>query len=251
MRKLPLFLLLFSLFFSLKSQDTDLYKTWVGEELEILDIGKKWAKYSYDVDLIQQYLVSIEEESILVLTYEHWRSGKSELDTTELVFDILRLTEDTLILAPLNYKAWRALLKKEAYLFVSKTSLYDSTFQFSNIHIRSYPEGKELLPRIEMEIDSSGLFCFHTSQRMGILKGTYFTQLPDELFSELLGLLRTAPLSHLPEQFGSVTAKETYEFIFEFEHTSRTATGNIFPLLYRPLLDFLLSLHEKIDWEKN
>ncbi|MDR2980213.1 MAG: hypothetical protein LBV02_07230 [Bacteroidales bacterium] len=244
-KKTFILLYLVSQSFLLSSQ-TSLYKTWVGEGLEVLELGEKRAKYTYDVEPLN-YLVELEEDSVLVLTTSQWRSGKAEQEVKKLAFDILRLTKDSLVLAPLNHKAWRALSKNEQYHFVSKSSLYDSSFHFRKIRLYVYPSERSTEPGIEMEIDSSGYLCFHTTQRIGVLKGTYLAQLSDELFRKLTTLAQTAPLSKLPEQFGTSPGIEIYEIIIDFDDNQRIAKGNISPYLYKPFIDFLLSIYLKAE----
>jgi len=222
-----------------------IYKIWIGENLEYLELTKKKANLDYGYHL-NDYGISYKD-SILKLIDYFWKSGKFGRQHEDYIFKVLRLTTDTLIVSPLNERARRIIDNKNEFIFVAKTKLYRTDLKFQKIFF----SGTGCLgscPGLKIEIDSTGLVYFLGEYNTDTLKGLYKGQLTDEQLEKLIDLLKVSELDRFPKGLGRAIDAPTYKFIFFYNGKKRTSEGYFVPYFNHSLLSYLLNIYKEISF---
>ncbi len=242
-----IFLVIFISISSLAYSQT-IYKIWVGENLEYLELTKRKANFDYGYHL-NDYGISYKDSLLRIIDY-FWQAGKFGRQHEDYFFKVLKLTNDTLIVSPLNERAKNVINNKEKFVFVDKTKLYKTELKFQRISF-SGTGCFGNCPTLKIEIDSTGIVNFLGEYNTGSLKGFYKGQLTPNQLAYLIELLKMSELDRFPRYLGDAIDAPNYNFKFYYNGKTRTSEGYFIPYFNHSLLNYLLNIYNDINFEKS
>lgn len=224
-----------------------IYKTWVGENLEFLQL-KKNKGYFADGDYLNNFGVSFKD-STLILVQHFYVAGKIGRQNENYVFKVVLLSKDSLIISPSNDRARSLINHKKSFVFVDKSTIYKSDLTFQKIYF-SIVSKNEINPTLKLEVDSTGLIYFLSENNTGYANGLYKGKLNNYELEELIEILKTSELDKFPISLGGGFDAPIYNFKFYFNGKTKSSRGTDIPYFNKPLKSYLLSIYDKIDFEK-
>ena len=224
-----------------------IYKTWVGENLEFLQL-KKNKGYFANGDYLNNFSVSFKD-STLTLVQHFYVAGKIGRQNENYVFKVVQLSKDSLIISPLNARASSIFKHKKSIVFVDKSIIYKPDLTFQKIYF-SIDSKNEINPTLKLEIDSTGLIYFLSENRTGYDNGLYKGKLNNYELEELIEILKTSELDKFPTSLGGGFDAPIYNFKFYYNGKTKSSRGTDIPYFNKPLKSFLLRIYDTIDFEK-
>ena len=177
MNKVPIYIVLFLLSSISTLASPTMYKTWIGEHLETLEM-KEGAGHFYGSNPLNRFGASYKNDTLTITN----NTFSTPYDYT---FKVLRLTKDTLIVSPLNANARGLIDNKNKFVFVDKAHLYTAKLKFQKVFF-SATSCYGGCPGMKIEIDSSGLVHFLAEKNVRAHYGLYEGQLSSEQLKELI-----------------------------------------------------------------
>lgn len=229
------------------SAQPSIYKAWVGEQLQYLEITSKTVNFDYGYRLDD--FGFLYNDSVLTLIDYFYTQGKIRKQHEDYVYKIIKLTDDTLVLSPLNAEAARLINNQQRITFIDRSLIYDSLFQFQKIYF-SGTGCYGNCPAMKLEIDSSGKIIFLGEYNTGVYKGLHEGYLNRQQLDSLIDLLSRSDLDRFPTILGHAIDAPTYQFKFHYNGKERTSKGYFVPCLDLPMLYYLLSIYKRVSLKK-
>ena len=191
--KILLSLVLIILACTTAGAQTTILKDWVGENMEYLKLIKK--KASYDNRYRTEEYDLRYNDSTLTLIDRYWVFGKFPPGEKEfLKFRISHLTEDTLVIEPLNESAKRITRDRSSQIFTNKEALPRRQFIFQKICFNGWINDSIT----KIEIDSTGLiYCWGKPNKKNHAR-LYTTKFSSGEMENFLKLLQDAEIYRIP-----------------------------------------------------
>lgn len=224
-----------------------IYKTWIGENLEYLEITEEKANFEFGFDLYD-YDVTYKDSTLTLIDYTY-KSRKIGRRHEKYVYKVLRLTNDSLIISPLNERASRLIHGKTVFIFVDKSLLYKTDLKFQKIFFSAGVCFGEC-PALKIEIDSTGLTYFLGEYHTGTYLGLYKGQLTKVQLDSLIEILKVSELDKFPIRLNMAMDASTYNFKFSYNDKVKTSVGDFVPYFTSPLLNYLMTIYKKIEFEE-
>ena len=243
---------LFSLYYflitlNLSYAQSTIYKVWIGENLEYLKLTQEKAKFDYGHDLYDFEVKYKDSTLTLIDTYQ--QAGKIGWQHDKYKYNILKLSNDTLIISPQNDIAKGLLDNKDIFIFSDSSLLIKKEFIFQKIFFSSGP-CYGTCPMIKIEIDSTGLVHFLGEYYTGDYIGLYKGQLNTEQLNRLIEILKLSEIDRFPTKSGLPFDAPLYNFKFYYNNKFKEFEGGYIPYFDRTLLDYMLEIYDKIKLEK-
>jgi hypothetical protein len=226
-----------------RNSSPTIFKTWIGENLEYLEIASTNAKFDYGYGL-NDYGSSFNDSTITL--YEGDKFGKQH---SEYVYKVLQLTDDSLIVSSLSEGAAMLIHGKQKFDFVDRSRLYNPDLKFQRIFF-SGTICFGTCPAFKIEIDSSGLTYFEAGANTGISPGLYKGHLSKKQLDDLVEILKSSGLDRFPTHLGSAIDAPIYSFKFHYKYKTKSSTGFFIPYFDRPMLDYLLTIYKQLSLQK-
>jgi hypothetical protein len=224
-----------------------IYKTWIGENLQYLKLTKDKANFYYGSKQ-NDYGVSYKDSTLIFIDY-FYTSGKTGRQHEDYIYKVVKLTNDTLIVSPLNDRASKLIGNKEQLLFIDKSTLYQTDLKFQRLFFSGTP-CLGSCPGMKIEIDSLGVTYFFAESNTGDYKGLYKGKLSKKQLNKLIEILKTSELDRFPTELGKPMDAPTYNFKFSYNNKIKTSNGYFVPYLDKPLLTYLLTIYKEMNFEK-
>lgn len=224
-----------------------IYKTWIGEDLQYLELNKKHARYGSI--LLWKYKVRYKD-SILTFTDPLWATGDFFKQRDKFVFKVVFFSKDTLVLIPLNKNASRLVGTKKSCIFTSKKALYKPKLKFQKVYFSLVSYGFSSSSAMEIEIDSVGTVHYNDSLGVDNLSGFYKGQLSAAQLDSLTLILKMSELDRFPKGLGCGYDGTDYAFRFYYDNKLRKCEGCQVPYFHRILLRFLTLLPKNIEFKR-
>lgn len=190
-----------------------IYKIWVGENLEFLQL-KKNKGYFANGDYLNNFGVSFKD-STLTLVQHFYVAGKIGKQNENYVFKVVQLSKDSLIISPLIARASSIFKNKKSIVFVDKSIIYKPDLTFQKIYF-SIDSKNEINPTLKLEIDSTGLIYFLSENNTDYENGLYQGKLNKDELEELIEILKKSELDKFPLKLGSAFNSPIYNFKFYY-----------------------------------
>ncbi len=232
-------LLIASIFLSnlIYAQPT-IFKTWIGEQQEVYYLTKKGASISFGN---LRYRISYTD-SVLVL------SNKRHLDIIE--FKVSKMTNDSLILVPINNRAKKLTNNKSNYILYANSPFDKKNFNFQKIYF-SGTGCYGSCPVLKMRIDSMGQILFFGESYTSDYKGLYKGKLTKKQLDKLKHLIKNSRLDKLPAKIGERNPDATtYIFKFYYNNVVKSCQGSSVPKYAEKLRIFLLAIYMEVKLTK-
>ena len=248
MKRNEIFLLLFIFINGNAISQSTIYKIWVSPNHQILNISKKKTVFSESWN----YSTSCND-SLLTLTHHYWKAGKFFRQQENLTFKITKLTNDSLILKPLNESAQRLFFGRPLHndasmIFLDKSLFYNSTISLQKIYYHtSFPLS---FRSMKIEIDSFGNVFYLDINHLDDTSMLYKGQLSKVQFNQLVELLYTSDIEHLTiSEFMSIDTGYK-EIKIHYNSKIKHQKGYQIADFYSPLFRYLNSICKKIPLER-
>lgn len=259
-RFLVQFIFLLSLFYYSESytQEVTIKKTWIGANhtsLKLFDNNNARVKHNNNF----HYKITNNQLKLIHI------SDTVRNDNRDEVYQILKLTSDTLILKSISKFQW-LLGKNDSLLFIDSTKINDEHFKFEKLFFSS-TRCFGPCPAMKLEIDSIGNFFFfaeflresdfnepvqYTEEEE--LNGLYQGKLKSKDLKELKSILQHGWLDNFPEDpDGGSGADDAqyFTFVFHYNGKSKYSHGMLIPYFDQKLLSFLLNIYKTTPLEKS
>lgn len=217
-----------------------IYKTWIGENLQFLELKKRGANFDYGDGIVPFELTY--SDSVITLTLDK-KKGWIYL------FKIVHLTEDSLVVSPLNEKSRPYTKGKDTFVFIERGKWRTKAIRFHDLFF-SQTKCNDGCNSFRLFIDSSGLIYFQTLIPFKNYNGTYRGQLDKIELTELNEILTKLPLDNFPTDLGFAIGLTEKTFVFHYDNKTKISSGYCIPQTATPLEDYLLLIYEKVDWVK-
>ncbi len=219
-------------------------KDWVGMKLEylsfadsllVLDNGSSFSKkFSYDLKGRKLELI------------EHNLSSSSG---QVFPYQLAKASEDTLVLKPLDEKAYNLIGKRKYLILYSASSMIDENFQFEKLSFTS-TSCYGTCPVMKIEIYVSGKVYFQGEEHTDKYKGLYKGKLKAFELKDFKNLLKRSAIDKMTSRTDYLTDLPTYRLIVYYNGKKKDITTHTFPSYNKDLLDYLLNIFKNIKLRK-
>jgi len=257
--------------YQLTAQDNlELKKIWISPYLEYLDLRQEdTAYFDYGMGYHEKYEFEKQDSVFNLVQYDRIE-GIKEKKRVVKSYQIIKLTNDTLLLHPLTKYSkvfvenedksysWKfhsdpnsvELNETDIYIFVTEKTLYDFDLKFDKLYFSGTPCNGSC-PSMEFEIDSIGNIVFLGKMNTGKYKGKYTGKLTTNQFTKFIEILKSSALDYFPEQLGGGIDAPDYFLIFSYNGKIKEIKGgHAYPYFNKPLFDFLLTIFEEVKMKK-
>lgn len=228
-------------------------KVWIGENLEYLSLIKKNIYFDDGNGHTENNCKLIHRDTSLIIRKYFWQAGKMGRQYEDYICEILKLTNDTLIISPKNKKATILTKNKESYIYTDKNILYKEDLQFQKLCFSKLCGFSH--SNIKIDIDCFGQVYFFSEsisfkKKDNNYKGSYIGQLNEKQLFDLIEILKKSELDRFPTELGNSIDAPIYNFKFYYDNKIKESVVSNIPLFYEPLLDYLLTIYKNIKIEK-
>jgi hypothetical protein len=219
---------------------TSIYKNWIGENLEYLELKKRSANFDYGYGFFP-FDVSYND-SILILTSNKKRNWIYH-------YKVRRLTPDSLIISPQDSISATFLKGKSTFIFVDKNKLPQKEIKFQNLSFSQGDCGGPC-PSFKINIDSVGTVYFQTLKQIDNLNGTYKGQLSPEQLNNFIEVLKASRLEMFPKHLGYALGLPKKTFVIHYNNAVLRSQGYCIPPTAASLEDYLMKIYTEVNLQK-
>jgi len=230
---IPFILIISSL--SCLGQDTILYKSWVDNQGSLFEINNKQIITDGDT-----YRYKISHDTLLLRQYNHWNDARFK----DVIFKIKKLSNDSLILKPLNRTTLNLYKNQSIIRLVDIQLVKDDSFIFEKLYFSS-STCYGYCPAFQLVIESNRNVKFISEKNTGITKGYYKGFLTRKEYSKLLELLRKYPIDCFPSNYIVSIDGPVHHLIVWHSGNKKEIKGGIDSLLTQDLMTFLYTCNKK------
>lgn len=229
--------LLFSLI-TCFGQDSLLNNMWVDsygnlfkiDDKQIINDGPKYSQSTY------KYKIS--DSTLLMKQVTNWNDPRYK----ELKFRIKKLSNDSLVLNPLNRAAF-TFSNNQPIELVDLQFIKDDSFVFEKLYFSSSTcYGK--CPALTIVIESNREVKFISGKNTGIIKGNYKGFLTKKEYSKLIEILKKYPIEYLPSNYSIAIDGPVHHLIVWHNGIKKEVQGDIDSQLTQDLIIFLTQCHK-------
>ena len=243
-----LFLLsVFLLFHFLACSQAQIYKTWVGQDNEYLNILNKTASIQKGREYKKFDVIKYVKNKYFVL------SGTIHDVEFTVMYNIVRLTQDTLILSPEGEDLFNLaeLNPQNQYVFVNSML----TYKFVRLHYEaSYSDEYAVKSRITLAIDSAKKSKVTVKDDSSDPPKVYRSPVTKQDYERLIKILSSFDLSSFPDEIikvDSICQPAILEIQFNDQKKLFKRWNAVIPAYYSKLGDFMteyISIRSGIDF---
>ena len=237
----------FLLLHFLACSQAKIYNTWVGQDNEYFNIFNKTATLQKGSEYEKFDVIKYVKNKYFVL------SGTNHDVEFTVKYNIVRLTQDTLILSPEGEDLFNLaeLNSQNQYVFVNSML----TYKFVKLHYEaSYSNEYAVISRITLDIDSAKKSKVTVKDDRSNTPKVYKSPLTKEDYERLIKILSSYDLSFYPNEIievDSICQIAILEIQFNDQKKLFKRCNAVIPKYYSKLGDFMLeyiSLRSGIDF---
>ncbi len=227
-----------------------IYKTWIGEKQEYLEMTRGISRLDIRNEDYENndFKVTVKEGTFDAIKIP--RNYQKRDEPIAYHFRVIKLTEDTLILSGNDSPTKFELYDKPEYLFISKQALVDKHLTFQKLEFTSSTCFGHC-PEIHIAIDSLGKVHFLGGQDTKTkYKKMQIAQLSTKQLNQLIEILKNSCLDKFPEEMAVWLDAPTFHFVIYYNNTKMKSWGCVVPYTSRQLQDYLMNIYLKLLLKK-